>query len=85
MTTENVIDMILEKFPARMDTVIELFEESESFRTLCEDYFECQSVIERLRYSLKMVEQDSLHEYLQLSSELREEIMARIESESPAE
>ena len=83
MTTKNsVIEKMQEKFPARIQIINELFEESESFRTLCEDYMDCQSVIERLRYNLKMMEKDILQEYVQLSGELEEEIISRIKSES---
>jgi hypothetical protein len=83
MTTKNsVIEKMQEKFPARIQIINELFEESESFRTLCEDYMDCQSVIERLRYNLKMMEKDTLQEYVQLSGELEEEIICRIKSES---
>ena len=83
MTTKNsVIEKMQEKFPARIQIINELFEESESFRTLCEDYMDCQSVIERLRYNLKMMGKDTLQEYMQLSGELEEEIISRIKSES---
>ena len=83
MTTKNnVIETLKEKFPAQLDLIHELCAESDSFRTLCEDYADCQSVIDRLKYNLKMMERDTLQEYLQLSGELEEEIMSRIKSAS---
>ena len=82
MTTKKiVIEHLHEKFPAQINLIDELFEESESFRTLCEDYLACQSVIERLRYNLKMVESNTLEEYVQLFGELEEEIISRIDRE----
>jgi hypothetical protein len=82
MTTKNnVIKNLQEKFPTKIDLINELLEESESFRTLCEDYFDCQAVIDRLRYNSKMMAKDTLQEYLQLSGELEEEIMSRINGE----
>ncbi len=79
MTTKNItIDKMHEKFPAKVYLIDELFAQSESFRTLCEDYIECQSVIQRFRYNLKMMESNTLEEYQQLSGELEEEIMSRI-------
>ena len=79
MTTKNsIIEKLHEKFPEQIHIINELYEESESFRTLCEDYVECQSVIERLRYNLKMMESDTLQEYLQLFRELEEEIYNRL-------
>jgi hypothetical protein len=82
MTIKNVvIQKIHEKYPAQINLITELFEESESFRTLCEDYVDCQSVIDRLRYNVKMMQSNILQEYLQLSGELEEEIMSRIDSD----
>jgi hypothetical protein len=71
-----------QKFPAHMALISELYAESESFRTLCQDYIDCQSVIDRLRYNLHMVQRNTLDEYVQLSGELEEEIMSRINRES---
>ena len=83
MTTKNItIEKMHEKFPAQIQVINELFEESESFRSLCEDYIDCQSVIKRLRYNLKMMGKDTLQEYIQLSGELEEEILSRINIES---
>ena len=82
MTTKNsVINKMHEKFPAHIDLINELYEESQSFRTLCEDYVDCQSVLERLRYNMNMVKRNTLDEYEQLSGELEEEIISRIDSE----
>ena len=70
MTTKNItIAEMHEKFPAQIHLIDELFKESESFRTLCQDYLDCQSVIDRLRYNMKMMKRDTLNEYLQLSGE----------------
>jgi len=83
MTTKNItIEKIYEKFPGTIQEIHELYEESQSFRSLCEDYVDCQLVIERLRYNLKMMEKDTLQEYVQLSGELEEEIISRIKSAS---
>ena len=83
MTTKNItVEKIHEKFPEQIQIINELFEESESFRSLCEDYIDCQSVIERLRYNLKMMGKDTLQEDIQLSGELEEEILSRINIES---
>ena len=78
----NVIEKLHEKFPAQVQVINELFEESESFRSLCEDYIDCQSVIDRLRYNLRMMDRDTLQEYVKLSGELEEEILSRINIES---
>ncbi len=83
MTNKNiVIKKMHDKFPEQIQIIDELFQESESFRTLCEDYLECQTVIARLRYNLKMMEGNTLHEYEQLSGELEEEILTRLRRET---
>jgi hypothetical protein len=83
MTTKNsLIEKIYKKFPAQIDLINELYEESESFRTLCDDYIDCQSVVERLKYNVRMVERNILQDYEQLSGELVDEIISRIKSES---
>ena len=82
MTIKNiVIQKMYERFPEHTDLINELYEESETFRTLCEDYVDCQSVVERLRYNMNMVKRNTLDEYEQLSGELEAEIISRIDRE----
>ena len=79
MTSKKlIIETLMEKFPDQAYLIVELFEESDSFRSLCEDYMECRQVIERLKYATTMVEQGYLQEYNILFEELEEEITHRI-------
>ena len=79
MTSKKlIIETLRKKFPDQVNLIRELFEESDSFRSVCEDYLECRQVIERLKYATKIVEQGYLQEYKILSEELEEEITHRI-------
>ena len=79
MTSKKlIIEALRKKFPDQVNLIRELFEESDSFRSVCEDYLECRQVIERLKYATKIVEQGYLQEYRKLSEELEEEITHRI-------
>ena len=79
MTSKKlIIETLRKKFPDQANLIVELFEESDSFRSLCEDYLECRQVIERLKYATTMVEQGYLEEYKTLLEELEDEITHRI-------
>ena len=79
MTSKKlIIEALMEKFPDQANLIIELFEESDSFRSLCEDYLECRQVIERLKFATTMVELGYLQEYKTLFEELEDEITNRI-------
>ena len=73
-----VLSLLKKKFPGKAELISELFEESDSFRFLCEDYLECQQVVERLKYNSTMLEEGSLQEYQELSHELEAEIVNRL-------
>lgn len=79
MTNKKIILNELEKkFVRQTNLLRELFDESDSFRSLCTDYLECQRVIERLKYNRAMLEEDSLREYQELFQELEDEISNRL-------
>jgi hypothetical protein len=79
MTSKKlIIEKLMEKFPDQANLICELFEESDSFRSVCEDYMECRQVIERLKYVTTMAEQGYLQEYKILFEELEDEIAHRI-------
>lgn len=66
------------KFARQANLLRELFDESDSFRSLCTDYLECQQVMERLKYTSEMLEEGSLREYQELYKELEDEISNRL-------
>ena len=74
---DQILNLISFRFPNHKDYLKELFDESESFRSLCEDYFDCRTVLdETIKNSNKS--SDLLKEYRVMLSEIEEEILERI-------
>jgi hypothetical protein len=66
---------LFERFPDRKQTIKALFEKSESFQTLCDDYRQCA---EALQYWNRASDKDAparTREYKALLRELEEEIL----------
>ena len=79
MTSKKfILNLLRKKFRMETELISELFDESDSFRSLCKDYIECMQVIERLKYSSAMLEEGSLREYQELYKELENEISNRL-------
>ena len=79
MTSKKlIVSALRKKFPDQTNLIYELYEESDSFRSLCEDYMECRQVIERLKPSTTMVEKGYLQEYEILRDELEKELTAKL-------
>jgi hypothetical protein len=69
--------LIITRFPNHQDCIEELFEESESFRSLCEDYYDCRRVLdETIKNSNKS--SDLRKEYHAMISEIEDELLERI-------
>ena len=74
---DQVLKFIITRFPNHQNCIKELFDESESFRSLCEDYFDCRTVLdETIKNSNKS--SDLLKEYRVMLSEIEDEILERI-------
>lgn len=72
------LEAVLKKFPNQTTLIHELYMESDSFRSLCEDFLECQEVIERLKSSTTMVGKGYLQEYEILLDELEQELVNKL-------
>ena len=74
---DQILKFIITRFPDYLDCIEELFEESESFRSLCEDYFDCRTVLNK---SIKENNKSSnlLKEYEVMLSEIEDELLERI-------
>jgi hypothetical protein len=69
---------LFERFPDRKQTIKALFEKSESFQTLCDDYRQCD---EALRHWSRSSDEDAparTREYEALLLELEEEILQNV-------
>ena len=73
-----VLKAVIKKFQDNVPVIQELYVESDSFRTLCEDYHECSMVLDRLKSSKEMVNKGYEEEYKNLLQELEDELMDRI-------
>ena len=71
---KNVLEYVLEKLPDHRDTIAELYERNDDFRTLCEDYLTTAKGLEESRnYSIQGKELEN--EYAQTYVELEREII----------
>lgn len=71
------LSIIISRFPERKYLIIELYRESESFRELCEDFYECRKM---LKSSLELYNKNKAicKEYEILLGEIENEISERI-------
>ena len=74
---DQVLKRIITRFPNHQNCIKELFDESESFRLLCEDYCDCRIVLdETIKNSNKS--SDLQKEYQVMLSEIEDELIERI-------
>jgi len=73
----EILDTIISRFPKHRETIRELYEESNSFHSLCEDYYDCRLVLyESIKNCNKS--SDLQKEYQVMLSEIEVEILERI-------
>ena len=74
---DQILGLISLRFPIHKDSIIELFNESESFRSLCEDYYDCRMVLDE---SIKINNKtgDLRKEYQILLAEIEDELLEKI-------
>lgn len=69
----NDLEFIINHFPHYRKLLEKLFNESDSFRLLCEDYFEVTRILENKKGAIFKIE-IYLNEYRELSKGLEEEL-----------
>ena len=74
---DQILKFIITRFPDYLDSIEELFDESESFRSLCEDYFDCRSVLDE-SIKINNKKNDLRKEYQLLLTEIEDELLERI-------
>lgn len=74
---DQILNHIITRFPNHQKCIKELFDESESFRSLCEDYFDCRAVLDE---SIKTNNKTNglRKEYQLLLTEIEDELLERI-------
>ena len=74
---DKILDLISLRFPNHKQLLTELFNESESFKSLCQDYYDCRVVLdESIKNSSKS--NDMLREYQILLKEIEDELLEKI-------
>lgn len=69
---------ICDRFPDRVETIKALFNNDESFNTLCEDYRRCADALQHWKQSLDENAPMRVDEYEVLLQELEEEILQTV-------
>ena len=74
---DKILDLISIRFPNHEQLITELFNESESFKSLCEDYYDCRTMLDE---SIKINNKtgDLRKEYQILLAEIEDELLERI-------
>ena len=75
---KKVLQKVIKKFPDSCALITELFDCSDYFQSLCEDYADCLQVIERFEISDKMKKRGYYREYEELLEELEQELSLRL-------
>ena len=73
--------LVMERFPRHGETLERLHEQSESFRSLCDDYQECLSLHERCFRPIAEVAASFQEDWATLLHELEGEILEYVERE----
>ena len=75
-STHEILHVITYRFPNHKDLIKELFQQSSSFQTLCEDYYECKKMLEKFT-KINNKNGDIKREYQTLLAEIEEEFSQR--------
>ena len=74
---DKILDLISLRFPNHKNVITEFFKESESFKSLCEDYFDCRMVLDEST-KINNKTSDLRKEYKILLAEIEDELLERI-------
>jgi hypothetical protein len=75
---KKVLNTVIKRFPESHLLIIELFHQSDFFRSICKDYAVCFEVMNRLESSEQMTKKGYKMEYKILLEELEKEIISRL-------
>lgn len=76
---DQILNLICFRYPNHKDFINELYVESESFRSLCEDYYDCRMVLDKSIVDSNKTN-DMRKEYQILLTEIEDELLERISS-----
>ena len=78
---DKVLDTIINKYPHSKTKIKKLFHESDIFRSICEDYFECLQVIKRIEYLENINKKGYKKEYEELLEKLKWELFLSLKKQ----
>lgn len=73
----KIIELVSLRFPKHKELIAELIQESESFKSLCEDYYDCRTMLDE---SIKKSNRsnDLCKEYQVMLAEIEDELLERV-------
>jgi hypothetical protein len=74
---DKLLKLIISRFPNHQNCIKELFDDSETFRLLCENYYDCRSVLDESTKNICKLN-DLQKEYQVMLSEIEDELIERI-------
>jgi hypothetical protein len=80
-TAEAALTPVLEKFPEATARIRELFQQSPSFQSLCEDYRDCLTAWQYWRQAASEEAQTLCQSYAELLQELEQEVRQYLDEE----
>ena len=75
------LQKVLNRFPEHTLIIEDLYQTSDSFRSLCEDYVECSEIVQKLDYAENMIQSGYQEEYETLLLELEIELISKLQEE----
>jgi len=74
---DKILNLTSLRFPNHKELITELFKESESFRSLCEDYYDCRMMLDE-SITINNKSSDTRKEYQILLNEIEDELLEKI-------
>jgi uncharacterized protein YdcH (DUF465 family) len=75
---DNILETITSAFPQHRNTIIALYNESQSFLEVCEDYVLCLESIQKLETDNKLNKGQKINDLKSAKIDLEEELLSRI-------
>ena len=74
---DKILDIISRRFPNYKESIKELFNESASFKSLCEDYYDCRIILDK-SINNEYKSNYMLREYQILLNEIEDELLEKL-------
>ena len=75
---DNILETITSAFPQHRKNIITLYNESQSFLEVCEDYVLCLEAIQKLESDNNLKKSQKINDLKSAKIDLEEELLSRI-------